>query len=159
MAKSRGYSSKRDKGEKALIIILAFVMIAICLVMVQKTGDDGRREVGAFAWEIGGLDAEGNEIKNTACIRMKDGVSVDGLEIVIAEEADIKYSVFFFSVDEDGEETLVGVVADQTADLDATSIPEGAEVCRVVIQPTMDAEVGLFEINGYAQQLTITFNR
>lgn len=155
------YAHQRKDNAKWVI---AFVLIAVLLVGMVAMGvklikDETTSEVGPFAWEIGGIDATGKEEKNTGCIRMKESISIDGLEIVIAEEADIKYSVFFFSLDEDDEEVFVGLVADIDGDFDVNQIPEGAEVCRVVIEPLKDAEVGVFEINTYANQLSIVFNK
>lgn len=162
MAKgSRGYSSKkRDKGEKALIIILAVAMLVVAIVMINQANKNAdQKVVGAFAFEIGGLDAQGNEIKDTSCIRLKKAINVDGLEIVLDEEADVKYVVYFFELNEDGEEVFLSATDVLDADLDASLIPEGAELCRIVVEPTMDAEVGLFEIEGYAGQLSISYNK
>ncbi|MBQ8433440.1 MAG: hypothetical protein IJX23_01360 [Clostridia bacterium] len=161
MAKrSRGYTSKRDKTEKAVIIILALVMLVVAIVMISKANNmEQQKTVGAFAFEIGGLDAQGNEIKDTSCIRLKKAINVDGLEIVLDEEADVKYVVYFFELNEDGEEVFLSATDVLDADLDASLIPEGAELCRIVVEPTMDAEVGVFEIEGYAGQLSISYNK
>ena len=160
MARKGGYTGKRSKGEKMALVIIALMLVVVCIVMMTKFNQlETKDTVGAFAFEIGALDAEGAEVKNTACIRLKKAVNADGLEIVLAEEADIKYSVYFYSLDDDGEEVFIDVVANLEADFDAESIPEGAELAKVVIQPTADAEVDLFEINGYANQLTITYNK
>ena len=161
MAKrSRGYTSKRDKTEKAVIIILALVMLVVAIVMISKANNmEQQKTVGAFAFEIGGLDAQGNEIKDTSCIRLKKAINVDGLEIVLDEEADVKYVVYFFELNEDGEEVFLSATDVLDADLDASLIPEGAELCRIVVEPTMDAEVGFFEIEGYAGQLSISYNK
>ena len=161
MAKrSRGYTSKRDKTEKAVIIILALVMLVVAIVMISKANNmEQQKTVGAFAFEIGGLDAQGNEIKDTSCIRLKKAINVDGLEIVLDEEADVKYVVYFFELNEDGEEVFLSATDVLDADLDASLIPEGTELCRIVVEPTMDAEVGVFEIEGYAGQLSISYNK
>ena len=62
-------------------------------------------------------------------------------------------------VNEDDEEVFLSATDVLDADLDASLIPEGAELCRIVVEPTMDAEVGLFEIEGYAGQLSISYNK
>lgn len=152
-----------QKRDNALWVV-AFILIAVLLIgmvvtFVKLADNDTTKSVGALSFEIGGLGTDGKEINNTGCIRMKNSVSVDGLEIVIAEDAEIKYSVFFYSVDEDGEEVFLSKTDVLEADLDASLIPETAEVCKVVIEPTMDAEVGIFEIVGYAQQLEISYNK
>ena len=155
------YAHQRSDNAKWVI---AFVLIAVLLVGMVVMGaklinDKTTEKVDAFDWEIGGIASDGDEAKNTGCIRLKESISVDGLEIKIADEADIKYSVFFYSVDEDGEETFIDSCDDLEGDFAAASIPEGAEVCRIVIEPTMDAEVGIFEINTYASQLSVVFNK
>ena len=56
MAKrSRGYTSKRDKTEKAVIIILAVAMLVVAIVMINQANKNAdQKTVGAFAFEIGG---------------------------------------------------------------------------------------------------------
>lgn len=159
MAKQRGYSS-RNKTEKILFVVLALVMIAVCIVMVSKMNKlESKKTVGAFSFEIGSLTSEGAEVKNTGSIRLKKAINADGLEIKIVEDATVKYQVFYFGEDEDGNEQFLSASEALSADLDASSIPAGAKLCKVVIEPTMDAEVSLFEISGYANQLTITYNK
>lgn len=144
--------------------VIAFILIAVLLVgmvitFVKLADNETTKTVSASAFEIGGLDEQGKEIKNTACIRMKNSVSVDGLSIALDKDATVKYTVFYFTVDENGDEVFLSKSDLLDADLDASSIPGTAEVCKIVIEPTMDAEVSLFEINGYANQLTITYNK
>lgn len=144
--------------------VIAFVLIAVLLVgmvitFVKLADNETTNTVRASAFEIGGLSAEGKEIKDTGCIRMKKAVNVDGLAIKLVEEATVSYKVYYFSVDEDGKEVFISASEALSADLDASSIPDTAEVCKIVIEPTLDAEVSLFEINGYANQLTITYNK
>ena len=155
------YEHKRSDNVKWFV---AFVLIAVLLVgmvamSIKLVKNDTTDKVGAFDWEIGGISETGEEVKNTGCIRTKNTITVDGLEIVIAEEADIKYSVFFYSLDDDDEEVFISASTGLVGDFAAESIPEGAEVCRIVIEPTMDAEVGIFEINTYASQLSIEFSK
>ncbi len=151
---------RRDNAKWIIAFILIGVLLVGMVVMAVKLADNETTQaVSPLAFEIGGLGTDGKEINNTGCIRMKNSVSVDGLEIVIAEDAEIKYSVFFYSVDEDGKEVFISKTDVLEADLVASLIPETAEVCKVVIEPTMDAEVGIFEIVGYAQQLEISYNK
>lgn len=161
MAKRKGgYAPKKGKGDKVALIILAVGMVVLFLMVANMANNSvDVKSVGAFAFEIGGLDAEGNEIKNTGCIRLKKAVNADGLEIVIDEEADIKYVVYFFSLNEDGEEVFLSKTDVLEADLEVSLIPEGAELAKVVIEPTMDAEVSFWEIEGYAGQLSISYNK
>lgn len=152
-----------QKRDNALWVV-AFILIAVLLIgmvvlSVKVMDKDNTKTVGAFAFEIGGLDEAGKEINDTSCIRLKKAINVDGLEIKIAEDANVEYSVFFFAVDEEGNETFVSSMLALAEDFDATSIPADADICRVVIEPTMDAEVGIFEINTYAKELAISYNK
>lgn len=159
MAKQRGYSS-RNKSEKILFVVLALVMIAVCIVMVSKVNKlESKKTVGAFSFEIGSLTSEGVEVKNTGSIRLKKAINADGLEIKLAEDANVKYKVFFYEVDEDGKEVFISASEELSADFDATTIPANAELCKVVITPVGDAEVDLLEVEGYAKQLTISYNK
>lgn len=161
MAKNKGYSGKKsNQAEKIVIVVLALVFIVLFISVTSRVDKlETTATVGSVQFEIGGLDAEGNEIKNTGCIRMKKARNVDGLEVVLAEDADVKYAIYFYGINEDDEEVFLSASDVLDVDFDASIIPEGAELFRVVIEPTLDAEVSIFEIAGYAEQLTITYNK
>lgn len=151
---------RRDKVKWIItFILLAVLVVGLILTCVKFSNMESVSKVRTTAFEIGGLDASGAEIKNTGCIRMKNSISTDGLSILIDEDADITYKVFFYELDEDGKEVFISASDDLDAEFVASTVPAGADVCKVVITPIGDAEVSSLELVGYARQLTITYNK
>lgn len=152
---------KADTIKWIVVFVLVAALIAgLAVVFVKLDRQTTTASLRSTAYSIGTLDAEGEYEKNTGYIYTKDYVTADGLEITVSEDANVKYKVFYYSVDEDGVKTFLSASADWLiADLDASTIPEGADVARIVIQPVGDAEVSLLEIAGYANQVTVTYNK
>lgn len=152
---------KADTIKWIVVFVLVATLIAgLAVVFVKLDRQTTTASLRSTAYSIGTLDSKGEYEKNTGYIYTKDYVTADGLEITVSEDANVKYKVFYYSVDEDGVKTFLSASADWlTADLDASTIPEGADVARIVIQPVGDAEVSLLEIAGYANQLTVTYNK
>ncbi len=107
-----------------------------------------------FTYEIGTLDSEGAFVKDTSTTITKDFIKTDGLTIELQKNATVTYDVHFFTEDKE----FISSVSDLSADFDGT-IPDGAEFVKISVTPVNDAEVDLFEINGYVKQLTITVNK
>ena len=137
-----------------LAIILAFGLIATLFVKLDR--QTTTTTIGGEAYSIGTLDETGEPTETNTAIYMRKAVTTDGLKCEIAEDAKIKYELFFY--DKDGE--FVSSTGDLTADW-AGEVPEGAESVKVMITPTADEDgkVSLVEVLGYASQLTVTVNK
>ena len=90
-------------------------------------------------------------------IHMKNYINADGLKCELAKDAKIKYQINFF--DEDYQ--FLGVSDRLTEDFDGVEHIEGAKFVLIEIMPTADADgiVSSSEVNGYAKQLTVTYNK
>lgn len=152
---------KADTIKWIVVFVLVAALIAgLAVAFVQLDKQITTAKLRSTAFSIGTLDSNGEYEKNTGYIYTEDYITVDGLEITVAEDANVKYKVFYYSEDEDGEKTFISASTDwQTTDLVSSTIPEGADVARIVIQPVGDAEVSLLEIVGYANQVTVTYNK
>lgn len=156
------YTHKRADNVKWVI---AFVLIAVLLVgmavMAVKISDkDTTLSVSVFDWEIGTIaGTTGEELPLVHSIRMKKAVNVDGLEITFVEDPYVEYSLFFYTINEDGEEVYLSCIEGLSEDFDATTIPEDAKLFRVVITPGYDVEVNFFEIGKYAELISIVYNK
>ena len=137
-----------------LAIILAFGLIATLFVKLDR--QTTTTTIGGEAYSIGTLDETGEPTETNTSIYMRKSITTDGLKCEIAEDAKIKYELFFY--DKDGE--FVSSTGDLTADW-AGEVPEGAESVKVMITPTADEDgkVSLVEVLGYANQLTVTVNK
>lgn len=137
-----------------LAIILAFGLIATLFVKLDR--QTTTTTIGGEAYSIGTLDDTGEPTETNTAIYMRKSITTDGLKCEIAEDAKIKYELFFY--DKDGE--FVSSTGDLTADW-AGEVPEGAESVKVMITPTADEDgkVSIVEVIGYANQLTVTVNK
>ena len=133
-----------------LIAMLSFAVI-FAFVKIDKNEKTKTLGTGSFTYAIGLLDSEGEYEQGTSSIYTKDYYTVDGLTIEVKEKATVTYKLFFY--DEDKE------FIEMTSDYDNSSTPETAEYFKIMITPTNDSEVSFFEIDDYAEQLTITINK
>lgn len=146
------------KKNKVWHVVLAVVLVAlisaVAVLAVQMNKQITTKTLSSAAYSVGSLGEDGRAINSDEHIYTKDYVTTDGLKVELAEKADIQYKLYFY-----GEDKAFKSASDWlTADFNG-SIPEGAAFVRIVIDPIDDAEVSLFEIVGYANQLTVTFNR
>jgi len=149
----------KHKMSDRLKWIIAFVLIAaltagLAMTMFRLDGQIKTKEISASAYKVGTLDADGEYDDDTGSIVTKDFIAVAGLKCEVAKNAKITYKVYFFDKDED----YISATAELTADFDET-IPTGAKYVKIVITPTNDAEVSIWEISGYVKKLTVTVNK
>ena len=137
-----------------LAIILAFGLIATLFVKLDR--QTTTTTIGGEAYSIGTLDDTGEPTETNTAIYMRKSITTDGLKCELAEDAKIKYELFFYDV----EGKFLESTGDLTADW-AGEVPEGAESVKVMITPTADEDgkVSLVEVLGYANQLTVTVNK
>ena len=146
---------KLDLIFKIIVCVLLVALIGgVTYAIVRVVQKDETREISSLAYKIGALDDNGAFVKNTASIVSKDFISSNGLTIKLQENAEVSYKVFFYDVDK----AFVSASEVQSADY-AGTIPENAKYAKIVITPLHDAEVSIFEMSGYAKQLTVTVNK
>lgn len=145
----------RVKWFVTLIVGLALIACVIAL-FVKLDRQTTTTTIGGEAYSIGTIDETGEYAEGDTAIYLRNGITTDGLKCEIAEDAKIKYELFFY--DKDGE--FVSSTGDLTADW-AGEIPVGAESVKVMITPTADEDgkVSIVEVLGYASQLTVTVNK
>ena len=146
---------KLDLIFKIIVCVLLVALIGgVTYAIVRVVQKDETREISSLAYKIGALDDNGAFMKNTASIVSKDFISSNGLTIKLQENSEVSYKVFFYDVDK----AFVSASEVQSADY-AGTIPENAKYAKIVITPLHDAEVSIFEMSGYAKQLTVTVNK
>lgn len=146
---------KLDLIFKIIVCVLLVALIGgVTYAIVRVVQKEDTKEISSLAYKIGALDDNGDFVKNTASIVSKDFVSTDGLTIKLQENAEVSYKVFFY----DADKAFVSASEAQSADY-AGTIPENAKYAKIVITPLHDAEVSIFEMSGYAKQLTVTVNK
>lgn len=151
---------KHKKADKIKWIVTAILIgilsIGLLFVGLKVANNETTKtyQGSMFTYEIGTLDSEGEFVKDTSATITKDFIKTDGLTIELQKNATVTYDVHFYTEDKEFISTTSGL----NADFDGT-IPEGAEFVKVSVTPVNDAEVDLFEISGYVNQLTITVNK
>lgn len=146
---------KIDLIFKIIVCVLLVALIGgVTYAIVRVAQKDETKEISSLAYKIGALDDNGAFVKNTASIVSKDFISSDGLTIKLQENAEVSYKVYFY----DADKNFVSASEAQSADYTGT-IPENAKFAKIVVTPLHDAEVSIFEMGGYAKQLTVTVNK
>lgn len=152
--------SLNRKNRKLLFGIVAVLLVAltgtVMVLAIQMNKQITTKTVSALTdYDIGSLDVNGKVIKSSENIYTKDYINVDGLKVTIKEKADVQYKLYFY----DADKTFVSASTTWlTADFDG-NVPANAKYARVLIDPTEDAEVSALEVFGYANQLTVTYNK
>ncbi len=138
-------------------VLIAMLSVAVIFAFVKIDKNEKTKTLGtnSFTYAIGLLDAEGEYEQGTSSIYMKDYYSVDGLTVELKDKATVTYKLFFY--DEDKE--FIDMTSDLSLSYDSSSTPATAEYFRIMITPTNDAEVSFFEIDDYAEQLTVSINK
>lgn len=148
------------KNRKLLFGIVAVLLVAltgtVMVLAIQMNKQITTKTVSALTdYDIGSLDVNGKVIKSSENIYLKDYITTDGLKVTIKEKSDIQYKLYFY----DADKTFVSASTTWlTADFDG-NVPANAKYARVLIDPTEDAEVSALEVFGYANQLTVTYNK
>lgn len=149
------FSRKSNKVMLAVLCIAVIVLVGTVTVLAIQLNRTTTATLFGTAYAVGTLDDNGKVAESKENIYTKDLISVDGLKITVKEKADVQYKLYFYDADKAfvsaSEEWL-------TADFEGT-IPETAKYVRVVIDPIEDNEVSVLEVLGYADQLTVTYNK
>ena len=147
----------RNKTRWLLVTLALIALTSVVVVLGIRLNKQATTTTvsAATGYDIGTLDANGKVTKSTENIYLKDYITTDGLKVTINEKADIQYKLYFYTEDK----TFVSASSSMLkADFDGND-PATAKYVRVVIDPIEDAEVSVLEVFGYANQLTVTYNK
>ena len=147
----------------ALVAVIALGTFGFINLFKRVDNLEPTKTVSSSAYARGLLDdttgklPKDSEDVDYSGIHMKEFITVDGLKCELAEDAKIKYTINFF--DEDYE--FISVTNKMNTNYDGTNNPEGAKFALIEIMPTADADgiVNSSEVRGYANQLTVTYNK
>lgn len=138
----------------ALAVLLLFGAV---FGATKLFGNDSKK-IGASAFAVGDIDADGVYKESEVAIYTKDSFLCEGLKIVPKFEGNAEYQIFYF----DSTDTFIGASDVMTKGYEGTN-PE-AERARIVIRPEAPEDVEEFkirfwEIAKYAKYFTITVDR
>ena len=157
MANELQRHKKLDRVKWAAVLIVALaLMVAVAALFVKLDGQTTTTTIGGEAYSIGTIDETGEYAEGDTAIYLRNGITTDGLKCELADDAQIKYQLFFY----DADGAFLEASEELTSDWNG-SVPEGAESVKIMITPTEDEDgkVSLIEVLGYADQLTVTVNK
>lgn len=157
MANELQRHKKLDRVKWAAVLIVALALIvAVAALFVKLDRQTTTTTIGGEAYSIGTIDETGEYAEGDTAIYLRNGITTDGLKCELADDAQIKYQLFFY----DADGAFLEASEELTSDWNG-SAPEGAESVKIMITPTEDEDgkVSLIEVLGYADQLTVTVNK
>lgn len=157
MANELQRHKKLDRVKWAVVLIVALALIAaVAALFVKLDRQTTTTTIGGEAYSIGTIDETGEYAEGDTAIYLRNGITTDGLKCELADDAQIKYQLFFYDADGGFLEASEELTSDWNG-----SAPEGAESVKIMITPTEDEDgkVSLIEVLGYADQLTVTVNK
>ena len=157
MANELQRHKKLDRVKWAVVLIVALALIAaVAALFVKLDRQTTTTTIGGEAYSIGTIDETGEYAEGDTAIYLRNGITTDGLKCELADDAQIKYQLFFY----DADGAFLEASEELTSDWNG-SAPEGAESVKIMITPTEDEDgkVSLIEVLGYADQLTVTVNK
>ena len=157
MANELQRHKKLDMVKLAVVLIVALALIAaVAALFVKLDRQTTTTTIGGEAYSIGTIDETGEYAEGDTAIYLRNGITTDGLKCELADDAQIKYQLFFY----DADGAFLEASEELTSDWNG-SVPEGAESVKIMITPTEDEDgkVSLIEVLGYADQLTVTVNK
>ena len=157
MANELQRHKRLDRVKWAVVLIVALALIAaVAALFVKLDRQTTTTTIGGEAYSIGTIDETGEYAEGDTSIYLRNGITTDGLKCELADDAQIKYQLFFY----DADGAFLEASEELTSDWNG-SAPEGAESVKIMITPTEDEDgkVSLIEVLGYADQLTVTVNK
>ena len=148
---------KSDMVKWVVTLLVGLALIAaVVALFVKLDRQTSTTTIGGEAYSIGTIDETGEYAEGDTAIYLRNGITTDGLKCELADDAQIKYQLFFY----DADGAFLEASEELTSDWNG-SAPEGAESVKIMITPTEDEDgkVSLFEVLGYADQLTVTVNK
>lgn len=136
-----------------LIGVLSVGMVSTAV----KLNDSIKTEtLTSMDYEIGGLTSAGAENNSDGSIRTKDFITTDGFEVKMQEDAEVTYRLYFY----DADESFISMQeAEQTGDYVFPATGNNAAYVKVVITPTDDTEITMFEKGGYCDDIEVTYDK
>ena len=138
----------------ALFVLVALIVTALIGVIITLDRTITTETLASIDYKIGALDEDGKFDDSKASIVTKDFNTVDGLTVEFNEDAEVTVRIFFY----DEEEEFLSATEELSSDYTFVET-ESVEYFKIVITPTDDEEITLFEKGGYVKQLKVTFDK
>ena len=108
------------------------------------------------AYSVGTLDEEGEYAKDKGFIYTENYIKAQNIEVLIAEDAEIQYRLFYYKDGEKDKKVFVSASEWLTTDF-KEAVPTEAAYVRIVIEPLKVSEISNTQVRKLAKQLTVTY--
>ena len=155
------YKFKFKKNWKSILcgVLVVVTLIGACAGLAAIFNND-TKDISSTAFERGALDSKGEYVESKKSIYTPEAFACKGLRIEPDFEFSGTYDVFFYSINGDFIESKTGLTKVNV------EVHPLAYEARVVIHPAVpegvkesEFEIGIFEVYGYAKELTITVDK
>lgn len=143
---------KTKTGKITLIIVGILVLIMAVGLCVRMGSSQTYTTLSATNYEVGALDETGKFTKNAGSFVSTGFYDVEGLSVKVDEDADLSYQLYFY----DAEENFISATNNFGVTYNGT-IPEDAELFKIVITPTNDDDISTFDIIKYESDVEVRF--
>jgi len=137
-----------------LFVLVALIVTALIGVIIALDRSITTETLSGIDYQIGILNEDGKYEKSDKAIVSKSFNTVDGLTVEFEEKAEVTVKIFFY----DEDEKFVSATEELSSDYTFVET-DGVKYFKVVITPTDDNDITLFEKSGYVKQVTITINK
>ena len=151
----------KAKTKKALKVVGTIIAVAVTLgivsTMASRCDAEDTKTLGMFDYEIGALsDTTGKKLKDDkGGLVSKDMYAIDDFSVEMGKDTDVKYQLNFYDEEKEWKSAVT-----YKRDFDGEEVEalkaQGIAYVRVEIIPLEDEEVSVWEMRGYAKQLTVT---
>ena len=149
--------ARKDRILWIIAFILIFVLIAGVIVALTKIdGLTTTATLKASAFSVGTINEDGEYEKDKGFIYTENYIKAQNIEVLIAEDADIQYRLFYYKDGEKDTKEFVSASDWLTTDF-KEAVPSEAAYVRIVIEPLKVSEISNSQIRKFAKQLTVTY--
>lgn len=171
MYKNQGYYRNQSRGYtfKKIAVTLITVLLIAALAAGIVSLFSGKTKTFHPIFSVGGLDlTEGTYVETTDSIYTKNAFDCIGLNVKVANDANITYRVFFY----DDVDSFISV-SDELDRGSVPTVPDTATKARIMITPDWDKinadekdsdeknenVIKWYEVSKYGNALTISVSR
>ncbi len=143
----------KSKGFTTALIIMGLVLVVGMISLLVRMGTSQTyTTLSASDYQVGSLNATGEFEKNAGSFVSKDFYDVDGLSIKVEDDADLSYRIYFY----DENKEFISSTNSFAVTYNGT-IPENAELFKIVINPMNDDDISTFDIISFSEKVNVRF--
>lgn len=135
-----------------LLVLGVLVLVGAAGLCVRMGTSQTYAKLSANNYVVGSLDETGEFTKNAGSFVSKDFYDIKGLSVKVDKDADLSYQLFFY----DEDENFISATNNFGVTYNGT-IPENAELFKIVINPTNDDDISTFDIINYGSDIEVRY--